>query len=157
MARRYHFVSRSALRSYLARDTPHRFEPATKGDNQRIFICHGTNRAADYWKELTNAEGRLTIVAMPGCGKTSLLAAVVLSQLRAAVAPRPRGERLLACLLSEHLQEAILGDLQEGFERIWKERGAREAEQWWRRHAIRSVVPLFFAQLWRQLLRRLVK
>jgi putative ABC transport system permease protein len=49
---------------------------------------------------------------------------------------------LLRALAPADVREALLADLDEGFERQLRNRGARPARRWYRRQAITGVVPL---------------
>lgn len=50
--------------------------------------------------------------------------------------------RLLRALAPADVRESLLADLDEGFERQLRNRGARPARRWYRRQAITGVVPL---------------
>ena len=56
---------------------------------------------------------------------------------------------LLRALAPADVRESLLADLDEGFERQLRDRGARRARRWYRRQAIRGAMPLMRMR-WRQ-------
>lgn len=128
MAGRQHYISRKLLQRYL------------EWDAEQV--------------EPTNLPRHTLFVSRPGSGKVTFSSYAARGRLRSAVAPRPRGERLMAGLLPTHLQDAILGDLAQEFEQVRKECGRLQAERRWWRELIRSAGPSLCTQFWLHLRRR---